>query len=167
VELTYREVGATRDGFGPRGYRHVRERLLIGHSTADFAAAAAGLRDWRMFRAAGLRVRTTAAHVEHGAEVRNGLGVGRVRLWVPCRVVWVRDEPGRFGFGIGTLAGHPESGEEAFEVSLTDGEVWFEVRAFSRPARWYARIGGPFTRALQSWVTGRYLRGLRRLVRTG
>jgi uncharacterized protein (UPF0548 family) len=45
-----------------------------------------------------------------------------------------------------------------------DDRVWFEVRAFSRPATWYARMGGPATRALQSRVAVLYIRGMRRLV---
>jgi uncharacterized protein (UPF0548 family) len=138
---------------------------VVGHGGADFAAAAAGLRDWRMLRTAGLRVRTDAPRVAVGVEFASGLGIGRLRLWAPCRVVWLVDEATRFGFGIGTLPGHPTSGEEAFEVSLApDGVVRFEVRAFSRLARWYTRLGGPVTRALQSWVTGRYLRALRSVV---
>jgi uncharacterized protein (UPF0548 family) len=167
VEVTYPEVGETRDGRLPAGYHHARYRRAVGHGRRDFAAAVAGLRDWGMFRAAGMRIRTHAPHIAPGVEFGNGLGVGRVRLWAPCQVVWVSDEPDRYAFGIGTLPGHPESGEEAFDVVLTpEGRVLFEVRAFSRPVRWYSRLGGPVTRALQHWVYGRYLRGLRTVVRT-
>ena len=35
---------------------------------------------------------------------------------VPCRIVWVVDEPDAFGFGYGTLRGHPDEGEESFVV---------------------------------------------------
>ena len=112
-----------------------------------------------------------------------GIGAGPARLWAPCRVVWVVDEPDRYGFGYGTLPGHPASGEEAFVVVREpdasarserseprsreqdlDGKVWFEVRAFSRPATWYAKVGGPATRATQRWAAGRYLRAMRQLV---
>jgi uncharacterized protein (UPF0548 family) len=169
VELSYPEVGATREPTDmPPHYRHVRRRRLVGVGEPAFELAAAALRDWRVFTAAGLTVRTTAPLAEVGVEVTNGLGFGAVRLWAPCRIVWVVDEPGRrYGYGMGTLPGHPARGEEAFEVMLEpDGRVWGEVRAFSRPATWYSRAGGPVTRLLQEWVTGRYLHGLRRLVTT-
>jgi uncharacterized protein (UPF0548 family) len=167
MDLTYSEVGATRDGDAApaAGYRHVSRRALVGTGEAAFAVAAGALREWRMFKAAGLVVRASTPEVTEGADVTTGLGVGPLRLWIPCRVVWLVDEPTRFGFAYGTLPGHPQSGEEAFEVSLAaDLRVWFDVRAFSRPATWYARLGGPLTRAIQDRVTDRYLRGLRRLV---
>ena len=37
-----------------------------------------------------------------------GVGVGPMRLWAPCRVVWVIDEPRRYGYGYGT--GYPSYG---------------------------------------------------------
>jgi uncharacterized protein (UPF0548 family) len=43
----------------------------------------------------------------------------RVPLWprdVPCRVVYVVDEPRRAGFAYGTLPGHPEIGGERVGV---------------------------------------------------
>jgi uncharacterized protein (UPF0548 family) len=43
-----------------------------------------------------------------GTDVLAHLGPIRV----PCRVVYVLDEPERRGFAYGTLPGHPESGEE-------------------------------------------------------
>lgn len=166
MELTYPDVGGTRpDQAMPAGYRHVRRRLFIGTGGSDFAAAREALADWRMFRAAGLVTRSANARAELGARFANGLGQGPLRLWVPCLIVWLVDEPRRYGYGFGTLPGHPESGEEAVELSLDErDEVWFEVRAFSRPVAWYARLGGPVTRALQDWMTGRYLNALRRLV---
>ena len=52
----------------------------------------------------------------------------------PCRIVWVVDEPDAFGFGYGTLQGHPEEGEESFVVRGGPGGARFEVTALSRPA---------------------------------
>lgn len=165
MELTYSFPGATREpGPLPAGFRFLSRRALLGTGDAVFTAAAARVRHWDMFRSAGLRVRGASA-VAEGVDVAVGLGVGPVRLWAPCRVVWVVDEPNRYGFGYGTLPGHPERGEEAFIVDReADGRVWFEVRAISRPATWYARLGGPLNRSAQWWTAGRYVRGLRRLV---
>ena len=77
------------------------------------------------------------------------------------------DEPGRCGFAYGTLPGHPESGEEAFIVEIDEAdEVWFTVRAFTRPGTLLARISGPLGRGAQRLMARRYTRAMRRLSAT-
>lgn len=79
----------------------------------------------------------------------------------PVRVVYVIDEPNRRGFAYGTLAGHPESGEEAFVVDRTeDGSVWLTITAFSRPSAWFWWVGYLALRIAQARYTRRYLRVL-------
>jgi len=157
VTLTYPETGRTRDGDLPAGYRHVRRHAVIGHGPAAFAGVREGMRDWQIHKLAGLRVRS-AGTPGPGVSFSAALGF----LWVPCEIVWLRDENSVYGYGFGTLAGHPERGEEAFEAGLApDGSVTFSIRAFSRPASWYAKLGGPFTTALQEFVTDRYVRSAR------
>lgn len=71
------------------------------------------------------------------------------------------DSERRTGFTYVALPGHPECGGEQFVVELDDdGVVWFTVRARSRPAAWYARVGAPLVRLTQRMVTDRYLRAL-------
>jgi uncharacterized protein (UPF0548 family) len=90
--------------------------------------------------------------------------VMRVGLWpfkVPCRVVYVVDEPTRKGFAYGTLPGHPETGEEAFIVEYRDDDsVWLTIRAFSRPSSWIFWVGYPLVRLMQAVYTSRYERAL-------
>ena len=63
------------------------------------------------------------------------------------RIVYVTDEPHRFGFAYGTLPAHPEQGEEAFHIETdSHGMVRFVVTAFSRPRHSLARIGSPVAR---------------------
>ena len=70
-------------------------------------------------------------------------------------------EPDRVGFAYGTLPGHPERGEELFAVSLGDDDhVRLEVRAFSRPATWWVRLGAPVGRRVQDRITDRYVAAL-------
>jgi uncharacterized protein (UPF0548 family) len=108
-------------------------------------------------RGAGLAVEP-GGRVEAEAVHRVGLGFGPLRLWAPCQVVYVVDEPSRQGFAYGTLPGHPESGEESFVVSIDEDDVVeFTVTAFSRPATWFSRLGGPLTGFVQRRVTWRYL----------
>ena len=162
-DFTYDDVGATRDrpGFCPPGFRplHVRTRLGEGHDV--FRRAAEAVMTWEMHRAMGVGVHTTADRAAPDVDVTITLG-GLVKA--PCRVIWTAEEHRRAGWAYGTLSGHPECGEESFVVDRTgDGTVWLTISAFSRPAKWYTRAGGPATRGLQEAYARRcgvVLRGL-------
>lgn len=161
ADLTYSEVGFTRDGTMPDGYNVLRRSLHLGSGTERFDQAAQVLLGWDMHRRVGLRVCPSDEQVVPGAVAVIRLGVGILGVAAPVRVVYVIDEPRRAGFAYGTLPGHPECGEEAFVVELhDDGAVTFSITAFSRPASLLARTGGPISRAIQSWVTNRYLRAV-------
>jgi uncharacterized protein (UPF0548 family) len=161
AEFTYSEVGLTRDGTMPNGYKVLRRSLELGSGPERFDRAVQVLLGWDMHRRAGLRVRTSDERVVQGAVAVIRLGVGKLGVAVPVRVVYVIDEPRRVGVAYGTLPGHPECGEEAFVVELHgDGAVTFSITAFSRPSTLLARAGGPISRAIQSWITNRYLRAV-------
>jgi uncharacterized protein (UPF0548 family) len=156
--LTYPEVGSTR-GDLPAGYAHVRRsRALPG--TVGFGPAAEALLGWQLQARSGLAVETSSPRVEPDAVVQMWFGLGALAVRVPCRVVYVVDEPDRQGFAYGTLPGHPVSGEEFFVLDRGAGGPVLTVTAFSRPATRLARLGGPAGRAVQSYLTGRYLRAL-------
>jgi uncharacterized protein (UPF0548 family) len=158
TDLTYPEIGATRGEDLPPGYRHVRRHVRIGDGGRSFDAAAEALMTWDVHRRSGLHPVPDSPRVVDGAEVRCRFVV----LTFPARVVWTVRTDDETGFGYGTLPGHPERGEEAFVVSRNaDGGVWFTVRAFSRPARWFTRLGGPAGHLVQDYVTGRYVRAAR------
>lgn len=71
-----------------------------------------------------------------------------------CRIVSITDEttPIRsFGFTYATLPGHVEIGEEEFLIEWDqEGQVWYQIRAVSRPRYWLARLAYPLTRYVQS-----------------
>ncbi|WP_428951996.1 DUF1990 family protein [Streptomyces sp. cg35] len=162
MTLTYPEVGATlTDGHLPSGYAHMDRRVRLGSGPECFERAGAAVLSWAAQRGAGLTVTPPDAVREDADVVLRAPFLPGVRI--PCRVVRVVRDEARAGFAYGTLPGHPECGEEAFLVERdADGSVWFRIRAFSRPGRWYARVGGPLARAVQRWVTGRYLRAVQR-----
>ncbi|WP_158726504.1 DUF1990 domain-containing protein [Tomitella fengzijianii] len=148
-------MGATA-GVLPAGYRHTRAALCIGRGEDTFLAASDALSRWEVHRRAGLRVEAS------GPAAR---GTDVVLRWcgfrIPCRVVYTIDGPFRRGFAYGTLAGHPESGEERFCVERrADGSVHAVITAFSRPGRWFTRIADPAARAVQRRMTARYLRAM-------
>jgi uncharacterized protein (UPF0548 family) len=68
-----------------------------------------------------------------------------------CRIVYVINEPHRFGFAYGTLPQHAESGEERFLVEWDEGTdvVTYDLYAFSRPRAPLARLAAPYARSLQ------------------
>jgi uncharacterized protein (UPF0548 family) len=159
--FTYSEVGATAL-IMPTDAHHVRRSELIGQGALCFSTAADVLMSWEMHRRAGLRVTASSSRATPDATVvmRIGVGFGPV---VPCRVVYIITEDRRIGFAYGTLLGHPESGEEAFVVELLpDDQVRVQITAFSRPARWYSRLGGPAALRAQAIMTERYVRALQR-----
>lgn len=155
--LTYTEIGATA-GLMPAAYHHLQKSAVIGRGRERFERAAAEGMRWGMLRGAGLRVEATAPVAAVGTEVLVHLGP----VVAPCRVVYVVDEPDRRGFAYGTLPGHAERGEELFLVRYDPAsqDVYAEVRAFSRHATWWSRLGSPVTSFVQQRVTGRYLRAL-------
>jgi uncharacterized protein (UPF0548 family) len=161
-ELTYPEVGATECGVLPSGYRHLRYRTKVGGPDA-FAFAAEAILTWRLHRAAGVPMRVGAPRAAPGVRTTSVFGVAPLRVTVACQVVWAAREHTRAGFAYGTLAGHPVRGEEAFEVAVQDGAVWFGVTAFSRPAAWYTRAAGPVLPVLQGCYARHLGRVLRRL----
>ena len=159
--VTYAPVGCTRTGVVPDGFDELRRSRRIGSGREDFERAADALLTWQMHRRAGLAVTASHERVETGAVAELRLGVGRLGLRAPVRVVDVVDEPTRRGFAYGTLPGHPESGEESFVVELGEtGDVTLAITAVSRPASRLARLAGQVGRRVQSRITDRYLSAL-------
>ncbi|GIF09150.1 DUF1990 family protein [Actinoplanes siamensis] len=160
TRLTYPQIGLTRTGPLPDGYRHLRHRTRLGSGEAVFAAAGEAVLTFRMHRATGARIRTEAPRATPG--VRLSIGLGPVSA--PCEVVWTTQEKDRIGFGYGTLPGHPAIGEEAFVVERDERDrVWFAVTAFSRPGGTLMRLAGPLAVLLQHAYARRCGQVLKRL----
>lgn len=162
--FTYAEVGATQaaypSGF-PAGYHLMQYRDVVGHGAQHFADAAVKVMSWRMHLDAGLQVATSAVEAAPGEVVVCRLGLGRLSLRIPCRVVYVVDEPFQHGFGYGTLPGHPESGEESFMVALDGEDVTLTVSSFTRPGTLLSRLSGPIGPAMAHAAIRRYAAALR------
>ena len=66
------------------------------------------------------------------------------------QIIYVIDEPTRFGFAYGTTPYHVERGEERFLIEMdTEGVVSFDIFSYSRPGHVLAWMGYPVTRAFQ------------------
>lgn len=156
--FTYPDVGATRTT-PPAGWRAFRYRRRIGDGRVLFERAAEHIAAFGIQTGAGVFGTSSTPTAREGTELTVRLGIGPAAVTAPCRVVYVLDEPNRRGFAYGTLPGHPLAGEELFAVEHdpADDAVYGLVLAFSRPAAWYARWGGPLPRLVQSWFARRYL----------
>jgi len=129
-------------GTGPDRFAEVRERLLT----------------WRIHHDAHIEVLDAPPRAVPGAVVRQRFWLFPLRIIAPVKLRSVIDEERRAGFTYTTLPGHPEEGVEDFFVDLRDsGEVTFTIRARSRPALWWSRLGAPVSLLAQRWITRRYL----------
>lgn len=159
---TYQHVGATRERRTPAGFRGVTARGRLGDGDLVFRTAAHAVLRYQVQRGAGLGVIAESPVAEPGRVLLCTMPVGPLRIVIPCRVVYVLDEPTRVGFGYGTLPGHPESGEEAFLVERDGDAVWLQVTAFSRPSGPLQRLAHPVGRVVQQQITDRYITGMQR-----
>ena len=148
--FSYPEVGATRYTT-PAGYREDHNRVMLGRGSEDFERSKQAVRDWKMFDVPGIELFYSNTPIEPGrnvAPLARHLGFYSLNS---CRIVYVIDEPARFGFAYGTLSEHAESGEERFTVEFhpETGEVWYDVFAFSRPGHFLVKLGYPYGRYRQ------------------
>jgi uncharacterized protein (UPF0548 family) len=163
--LTYTEVGATHATLPP-GYQHDRYRRRLGTGEGAFGAACDGLRNWACHDGAGLIRVPERPELVPATTLVQAIQLGPVHVLAACRIVYVVDEPGRFGFAYGTLSLHAEQGEEAFLVSRDgDGEVWLDITVFSKPRHPLARLGWFAGRRVQVRATNCFLDGLEQHVR--
>lgn len=150
--FSYDEVGRSR-GEMPSGYTVDHNRVRLGTGAEVFERAKSAIRLWKMFDLSWVNLCWPGTHIEPGAVVASLMS--HLGFWSlnGCRIVYLIEERGtteRFGFAYGTLLDHAEIGEERFLVEFNPEhqEVWYDIRAFSRP-RTLARLGYPITRGLQ------------------
>lgn len=161
LQLTYEPRGLTLDGPLPTGYQHLEVERRLGAGDAAYRSVSEALMTYAPQRGLGLRPQATAPRAAVGVDMLSRLVV----LAIPCRIVWTVESADRTGFGYGTLEGHVESGEEGFLVERRGDDVYAVVRAYSRPASWLTRVGGPLTWRAQRVAALGYLRALQRTVR--
>jgi uncharacterized protein (UPF0548 family) len=166
AKFSYPEVGASRGVF-PAGYQHDRNCTQLGVGETVYQRARTALQQWRMFPTGWTQVLPSGAPIREGQMVAV-LAQTMGTWWLnTCRIVYVIDEVNplpRFGFAYGTVE-HVECGEERFIVEqLADDTVWYDLRAFSRPEHWLARLGSPLARRLQKRFARESLAAMRAAV---
>ncbi len=146
-------------------------RVHLGHGTETFLAAKAALSRWQQFELGWVAARPTSTTIREGETI---CIVGRAAglYWLnACRIVYVVDDSmhtPKFGFAYGTLPAHMEKGEERFLVEMDQqGDVWYDILAFSRPNRWITWIVFYYMRRLQKRFARQSAARMKSLVQGG
>lgn len=150
--FTYDLVGATRSAQLPAGWRHVDRTWVLPIGSFDAAARCVLSQD--VLRGAGLRV--LAGPLAAGSPVLQAIRLGPVSLLAPCRIAYVVTETDRAGFAYGTVAGHPERGEEAFLVRRSGDLVTLTIRSFTQPGCRLVALGWPIAGLVAGLAVARY-----------
>jgi len=148
---------------GPRpGDRHVDERRVVaveppGLPLADgpFRRVADAVLAYRVFPEWVLRGEVARVPLRVGDTFGNRFPVlPGLEVFFAGRVKAVIDEPARAGFTLRTVAGHPATGEETFEVvkDAVTGEVTARITSWSRVAAWCLWPVEPLFRLGQTWA---------------
>ena len=149
LEFTYADVGATNKT-PPGGFTVDHNRVQLGFGEACYVAGVAALKDWRQFDLGWVTIVPRGVPIEVGAIVAIKARAFGTWSLSASRVVYVIDEPRRFGFAYGTLPDHVECGEERFLIEcMPDDSVWYDILAFSKPRHPLVRLSFPLARRLQ------------------
>ena len=165
LPFTYAEVGAT-NATPPPGYKVDHNRARLGEGEAIYQRAVQALMSWQQFDLGWIAIAPRGVTVEVGATVAVKARAFGTWSLNATRVVYVIDEPRRWGFAYGTLPDHVERGEERFLIEwLTDDSVWYKILAFSRPQHPLVRLSAPLARLLQKRFARESLARMSSLVR--
>jgi uncharacterized protein (UPF0548 family) len=167
---SYAEVGASRT-VAPDGYNVDHNRICLGEGRQTFERAIEALKSWKMFEINWIKLCWPDTPIEVGVGV--GVLARHLGFWSlnVCRIVYVLEEKGdveKCGFAYGTLSAHAERGEERFSVEYhhADGNVWYDLYAFSKPNYLLAKAGRPVARLLQKRFAEGSKRAMFRAVNT-
>jgi uncharacterized protein (UPF0548 family) len=148
--MTYPEVGATQWPHPVPSYDNDLNTIALGQGPAAWEAAKLAIRQWKMFPEGWTHIAPATPAIATGAELSMHARVLGIWWANGCRIVYIVDEPTRFGFAYGTLSTHVERGEELFLVERrADDSVHYVLKAFSKPRHILARLGYPLVRFFQ------------------
>ena len=152
--LSY-DARALAEEHAPPGWDLDHHRARLGIGGATFERACTALRSWAQFDLGWVDVFPRTTPIAAGACVAVSVRFAGLLFVNSARIVRVVDDQRpfrRFGFAYGTLPAHVERGEERFTVEFDpgSGEVWYDLRARSRPGRLWMRLGRPWVRRLQA-----------------
>jgi uncharacterized protein (UPF0548 family) len=149
LPYTYTPIGGTKSK-KIDSYDNDFAKIKLGEGDVFFEKAKKLICDWKMFPLGWTKILGENKSIQEGTSIVMMARFMGVWFRNSCKIVYVIDEKNRFGFAYGTLPGHIESGEELFLVEINEQkEVFYSIKAFSRPRHFLAKIGYPIIRILQ------------------
>ena len=146
--FSYPETGATRTLLPP-DYLVQREQFHLGEGSQVFYRAKGAVQRWQMFDVDWLRLYYPGTPTAGSAFIVL-VGILGIRVVNVYRIVYVIDEPRRYGFAFGTVSPNLRAGEQRFLVEWrADNSVCYEVLAFFIERQFLARLAYPIARKLQ------------------
>lgn len=147
--FSFPNVGATRIET-QKGYDNDESFVYLGHGEDIWNNAKRVLIEWKQFPAPWTRIYSTMTSIEKGNSVVVLFKIIGIWWINSARIVYTFDEKNKFGFAYGTLPGHVEKGEECFWVKRdSKGNVFYCIKAFSKPAYWFVWLAYPLARMYQ------------------
>lgn len=133
-----------------RKYDYDETTIFLGEGREVFETAKNVIRGWDMFPKSWTKIYPQNAPIEAGQRVALLFNLLGLWWWNSSEIQYTIEDDDRFGFAYGTLPGHVELGEELFLVSIdSQQKVWYEIKAFSRPANWLVQLAYPYARSQQ------------------
>jgi uncharacterized protein (UPF0548 family) len=149
-DFTYLSTKGTQSAENIAGFDNDILKEKIGFGEKGFAAAKDAIRQWYMFP------RSWTVILPANAPIQTGTTIAMYALFMgiwwrnACKIVYIIDENRRFGFAYGTLPAHIECGEELILVEMdNNNDIYYTVKAFSKPRHILAKIAYPIMRRLQ------------------
>ena len=129
-------------------------RIWLGTGRLAWNSAVEALHEWLVMPRKMVTIHG-AGRIEAGQIV--GILFRSPGIWSfnPCRIIKVIDSSNadsiQYGFTYGTLPGHVEAGEEQFRLDWDQrsDQVWYEIKAVSRPNHPLAWLAYPYVRHQQ------------------
>jgi uncharacterized protein (UPF0548 family) len=150
LSVTYPPIKGTQSAENIASFDNDFLKEKIGSGEKDFAAAKEAIRQWYMFPRSWTVILPTNAPIQTGTTI--AMYARFMGIWWrnACKIVYIVDENRRFGFAYGTLPAHIECGEELFLVEMDkNNDIYYTVKAFSKPRHILAKIAYPIMRRLQ------------------
>ncbi len=133
-----------------KGFDNDLNTIFIGKGKEVWQNAKTALKNWQQFPVGWTKIYDDKTPLLEGNVVAVLFKLFGIWWINSAKIVYTFDEHDRFGFAYGTLEGHVEQGEECFWIDRDkDGNVYYHIKAFSKPAFWAAKIGYPIARSYQ------------------
>lgn len=135
----------------PATFVHDKSESVLGSGKEVFRTATDAMRSWAEFDLGWACVHDPTTAIVAGklvAVLARTLGLWSLNI---SRITETLDTATQFGFVYSTTPLHVEHGEERFLIEMDEDRetVTYRIEAFSMPRHPLARLGYPFTRAMQ------------------